>query len=155
MLQKTSLIFFTCIILTACSSTRNNQPVLQEANNPATHTFEIFFGQQGGFTGGYSGYHLDLSGKVSQISHLPGQVSTEKPLGVLSKEQIDAIRQFVGNSRFFDKISDKRGNMTYTIRIKDGDSEHIAHWPLNTNETDPQLLDLKRILMDAVSGLEH
>lgn len=155
MLKKISLIFFTCIILTACSSTRDNQPVRQEADNPATHTFEIFFGQQGGFTGGYSGYHLDFSGKVSQISHLPGQAGTEKPLGVLSKEQIDVIRQFVRNSRFFDKILDKRGNMTYTIRIKDGDSDHIVHWPLNHSKTDPQLLDLKRILMDAVSGLEH
>lgn len=89
----------------------------------------IAFGEQGGVTGGYSGHTIDEKGNVVKISRLPGGRTREDSSGTVSSEALDALKSFLETSGFFRIEYGKRGNMTYSVQVRNGDLQHRVFWP--------------------------
>lgn len=131
------------------------QENMQESKDVITiEPFYVEFGEQGGFTGEYSGYAIDASGEVVGKMRLPGRKVEETPLGMLSRENIETLRSTIESIGFYRIEYSKRGNMTYSIKIKEGNTEHRVYWPAGDKDAPETLKQLRQDLLSLVKSIQ-
>ena len=122
-------------------------------NDESNQPFSVEFGEQGGFTGGYVGYIIDASGKVTKIDRLPRGESHEDSLGVASGEDMASLRSRIDSVGFFRIAYRKRGNMTYSIVVRRNDEEHRVSWVLGDDDVPEDLIRLRNNLLKIVKKM--
>ena len=146
------IVVFLCHI--GCGgrpSYEKNQNML--LNDKSNNTFSVEFGEQGGFTGGYVGYIIDASGKVTKIDRLPGGESREDSLSVASDKDMASLRNMIDSIGFFRIAYRKQGNMTYSIVVRRNDEEHRVSWVLGDDDVPEDLIRLRNNLLKIVKKM--
>lgn len=119
------LIFILCTIslVAACTSSKklNSEPA----------TFEVGFGNYGGFTGSSTVYLISGNGQVFIVENINRQ-----PHQTISKKKIEKLKEHLNSIGFENLKVNEPGNLTYFIKVKTGNSENTVKWNDETKNTD-------------------
>lgn len=124
-----------------------------EGNQGREPYFRVAFGEQGGFSGEYSGYAVEGSGDVFRLSRSPGRETAREKLGTFSQDDIHALKSMIDSADFFNITHRKTGNMTYSIEIQRGTRENHVHWDVGDRDIPDALVKLRKDLLELIKAL--
>ena len=116
--------------------------------------FQIEFGELGGAAGNFTGYIIEESGAVLKLIRSPGGEPAETPAGTISKEKLNTLFEAIEIYDIFNTEYQRRGNMTFTLKIRKETKEHSVHWPVGDENVPEGLSKFHSLLNDVIGNLK-
>lgn len=131
------LLFMLSIFSWSCKGTQYTSP----AEFPKK---QVAFGSAGGYTGKIDRYTLLENG---QIFHYNSIDKVETQINTISKSEAKAVLKKMKEIGFGEMDVVQKGNLNYSIELKDGDTVHKCSWADEGKKAPKELKELYKYLM--------
>jgi hypothetical protein len=112
-----TFVYLLSLLLLGCSHTQD-----------ISNSFNVTLSSGGGFTGMYSGYHIDTSGTISRWEGRTFNFASLNPVGNVTSDKLKQMNTKIIELEIMNVQYKKSGNISSSISISTNNFQHTVSW---------------------------